>query len=90
MMNKENVGDFKNIHHPTQNEQHQSFGNIFKQYKQITNSQTSQSINVPRGTNPKRNFGRELPANTASVSGSQHLVKKKGSSQESQRPFNKF
>jgi len=45
----------------------QQFGNsnnIFKGYKQMTGCQTSTSINIPRGSNPKRTFGRDLPITT--------------------------
>jgi hypothetical protein len=33
---------------------------MFKNYKQMPISQTSTNINLPKGTNPKRSFGRDI------------------------------
>ena len=74
------------INNPPQLTQYQppshNFGNIFKSYKQMQGSQTSTSINLPKGVNSKRQFGRESYAQSHSQNNQgTGLQKKKGASQ---------
>jgi len=50
---------------------------MFKNYKQMPISQTSTNINLPKGTNPKRSFGRDLGTGSQSSAGASGGIQKK-------------